>query len=562
MEVQNEIDLIQLCERNPELANSIAVDVSAHPDVYRKTLKNIPCALFSSRALNSKNINKIVTVEGTVIKVYEVLIRNVSNEMVCLKCNSKTYAKLSGNKKQKTSCDSCGSSVVKDKRSFGEPIPSQRIRLQDIGNSESMSETLEIVLEKELAGKFYPGDKLLITGVILTKWKIFRAGEQMLGSMYMHALDVYKHKEESMNDLFSRNCILKLEELDRFERRLFLIRSFAEEIEGFENVKLGLLLALISGSGKPDGKSTRSNTHVLLVGDAGMGKSHMLKTCIRLVSPAVLINGTGTTQAGLTTCAVKQGKEWTLEAGALVLADTGICCIDEFNKLRLNEKNGLLEAMEQQTLSIAKAGMVSSLNTRCSVIASAGTKYRYDLNKSVSENTTITTPLISRFDLIFGMFDGKNEEFDTLVAEKILSRKSGIDSVDKGEMTYWIGTMLRNYISMVRKQNNVISEDLNEILLGYYHYKRRTDGINEFNTIRMLESLVRLTEAHSKLMNSECTSEDDAYAVILLLEASLGSKPLANINIKKMFLDETCYNNAIYAVKEVIKINGETRHSK
>ena len=218
--------------------------------------------------------------------------------------------------------------------------------------------------------------------------------------------------------------------------------------------------------------------------------------------------------------------------------------------------------MEQQTLSIAKAGMVSSLNTRCSLIASAGTKYRYDLNKSVSENTTITTPLISRFDLIFGMFDGKNEECDTLIAEKILSRKPGTDSLDKGEMTYWSGTVLRNYISMVRKQNNVISEDLNEILLGYYHYKRRTDGINEFNTIRMLESLVRLTEAHSKLMNSECTCEDDAYAVILLLEASLGSKPLASINIKKMFLDETCYNNAIYAIKEVIKINGKAKHSK
>ncbi|ADM11807.1 DNA replication licensing factor Mcm7 [Encephalitozoon intestinalis ATCC 50506] len=550
LEEEKELDLIELCSKNPELANSIALEVSAHHYIYKRTLKGIPYALFTDKACYSKNINRIITVSGTLIRAYETLIRNVTSELVCLKCNSKAYQCSSGKRKGKMLCESCGSSLLKDRRCFGEAIPSQKIRIQDIGNPNSMSETLEVVLEEDLAGKFFPGDKILVTGVILVRWKPFKIGEPMASSIYMHALAVHKQDDESMGDPLGRAFISRLDGLECFQRRLFLINSFGEEIQGLENVKLGLLLALVSGFHEEQKGCTRSNSHVLLVGDSGTGKSHLLKTCTKLLSPAVLTNGVGTSQAGLTACAVRQGKEWVLEAGALVLADTGICCIDEFNKLKVNEKNGLLEAMEQQTLSIAKAGIVSSLNTRCSVIAVVNTRHKYNFDKSVSENTMIATPLASRFDLIFGLFDGNSHSNDLMIVDKILGRNPEKRlSEKKQETKYWGSGILKSYIGTVRKKSTVIPDSLNSVLMSYYHYKRKAEGANEFNTVRMLESLARLTEAHSKLLNSGKPSENDVYGAILLLETTLGTKPLVEFDPCRVFVDEAYHNKVISDLK-------------
>lgn len=557
LDEEGEIDLIELCERSPELANSIVSGAYGGPLGTKRVVRGIPQALFTDRACRSRNVGKVVTVGGTVIRAYETLIRNVTSELVCLKCSSKAYGSTSGKRRDKMLCESCGSSLLKDKRCFGEAIPSQRIRVQDIGNPSSMSETLEVVLEEGLAGRFFPGDKVLVTGTVLIRWKPFKVGEQMASSMYMHAMAVHKQDEESMSNPLGRAYMDRLDELELFERRLFLIRSFAEEIEGMENVKLGLLLALASGGQSSDQRGgARCNSHALLVGDSGMGKSHLLKTCARLLSPGVLTNGVGTTQAGLTTCAVKQGREWVLEAGALVLADTGVCCIDEFNKLRVNEKNGLLEAMEQQTLSIAKAGIVSSLNTRCSVIAAVNTRHGYDAGKSVSENTMIATPLLSRFDLVFGLFDGKDQDRDMLVADKILARRSDSGRGAKAHASaYWCTRVLRSYISTARRRSATIPEALETVLLRYYHCKRKSEGVNELNTVRMLESLARLTEAHARLLNCCEATEDDAYAAIILLETALGSRPLVHIDACKVFVDKTHYEEVVSGLRA--KVMGE-----
>lgn len=556
---EDEIDLMDLCEKNPELANSIVLNANDHPKLCKKRFKGIPYALFTSRAFSSRNINKIVSISGTVIRAYEILIRNVTNETTCLKCNNRTCVTNSSGKKEKMVCQSCGSSLFKNRKCFEGVINSQRIRVQDIGNPNSMSETSEVVLEGDLAGKFFPGDKILATGTVCIKWKPFRHGEKMLNTIYMHALAVSKQEEELVSCPFSRTCMDSLEELSRFDRRAFLINSFDEEIQGLENIKLALLLALVSGNRNTEHKSSmRSNSHVLLIGDPGMGKSHLLKTCARLVSPSIMTNGVGTTQAGLTSCAMKQGREWSLEAGALVLADMGVCCIDEFNRLRINEKSGLLEAMEQQTLSIAKAGIVSSLNTRCSILAATSVKYKYDRDKSVSDNILITTPLIGRFDLVFGLFDERNAENVRSIAARILGRKSSRASGGKrASSVYWSTNVLKSYVAAVMKRSNGVPEELNAILLSYYHSKRKVDGVNEFNTVRMLESLVRLTEAHSKLLNSDGVVEDDVYTAILLLETAMNSRPLINIDPCRLFMDERYYDEMVDRLKSKIAGNAK-----
>lgn len=536
---EERIDLINLCNDNPELANNIVSNITKFPAIYKKVIDGIPTNIILTRPLSSKHLNSLVKVSGSIIKTYPVFFKNVTSEQTCLKCNETIY--LSEQETIKTRgnnvCFSCGSSNLKTVQNFQQSFPIQNIRIQDMSNHSAMSETIEICIEGEKAGIFLPGDKVSVTGIVLRKWKPLRPNEPMVSSLFIKVLQIIKDCDDE--DEFSeiKPLVDEYNERNVFEKRRFILNSFCSEIHGLSNVKLGLLLALVGGINEnKDINQARQNSHVLLVGDPGTGKSHLLKAASKLVSPSVFTNGIGTSDAGLTSCAVRQGKEWTLEAGALVLADTGICCIDEFNKLKINEKSGLLESMEQQTISVAKAGMVTSLNSRCSVIAVSGTRYNYDFKKTICENLGISSPLISRFDLIFGIFDRKKDKYrDSSIYDQIISRDSPIKLP---ETSKWSQSTLKAFISQCTKTRNKINEDVCQILLKYYTKKRTMEGVNEFNTIRLLESLVRLSEAHSKLMNKNSVEEEDAFSAIILMETTINSISTIDFDVDEVFVNE------------------------
>ena len=294
------------------------------------------------------------------------------------------------------------------------------------------------------------------------------------------------------------------------------------------------------GKGGGDAVRTRrrAQSHILLVGDPGTGKSQFLRFAAALSPRSVLTTGTGCSSAGLTCAAVKEPNgEFALEAGALVLADRGVCCIDEFGCVKEEDRAAIHEAMEQQTISVAKAGIVCKLNSRASVVAVMNPRGGlYDTKLSVERNTGVSAPLLSRFDLIFVMLDSSNWERDDRIASFLLNRAilptygfstTGVvvatadpGNNSEGTRPHWSMDKLRAYIAHIREAfRPTLSSEASDLLERHYaRCRSRPSSLNV--TVRFLESLIRLCQAHARLMYRRVATLQDAVAVVLLMECS------------------------------------------
>jgi DNA helicase MCM9 len=294
-----------------------------------------------------------------------------------------------------------------------------------------------------------------------------------------------------------------------------------------------------------------------MVGDPGTGKSQFLRFASKLMPRAVLTTGIGSTTAGLTCTAVKDGADWALEAGALVLADRGICCIDEFGTIRAHDRTAIHEAMEQQSISVAKAGMVVKLKTRCSVLAATNPKGRYDWNEDVSVNTAIASPLLSRFDVVLVLLDNLNPQWDEVVSSFILQQaastgstagenvqlsagpsivevpldaaewsrtEDGLRVEDTTPQSTWSLSRMQAYLAHIRDTYTPqVSQPAQDILSSYYQLQRSSESRSAARTtIRMLESLVRLSQAHARLRCSTVVDALDALQAVCLVDLSGG----------------------------------------
>uniref|UniRef100_A0A182SP55 DNA helicase MCM8 n=1 Tax=Anopheles maculatus TaxID=74869 RepID=A0A182SP55_9DIPT len=384
-------------------------------------------------SIKVSSFGKLVSVRGTIIRAGASQIMNTWCAFRCAQCqNEQAVQQKDGIYTTPTACHSgCKARshfVLMQQSVFTRMEAYQTIRLQETTQGSrtvagSAAKNIEIELTHEMVDSVCPGDDVTVTGILkarslepdgTTRASLFKA--------YMQAVYVRSNK----NVLANWNRLAEFTELDMEAIRTIksepspfrlLVQSLCPSIYGHEIVKAGLLLGLFGGQANT--ARTRAEIHVLVVGDPGIGKSQILQSCANVSPRGIFVCGTNSSNVGLTvTVRMEKGVGASLEAGALVLADQGVCCIDEFDKM--SGHHGLLEVMEQRSVSVAKAGVICTVPARTTVLAAANPAGgHYNKAKTVSENLKLHPALLSRFDLVFILLDRSNERTDNLLTAHI-----------------------------------------------------------------------------------------------------------------------------------------------
>lgn len=477
--------------------------------------------------LLSKYIGKFVASDGIVRKTDEIRPRIETGVFECRGCmRLHEVEQTSSNVILEPSlCNECGGRSFRLLQEESKYIDTQTARMQEpleklSGGSEPKQ--MLLTLEDDLVDTLNPGDKVRITGTLKT-FREERSGK-FKNYLYVNHIEPLEQEFEELD--ISEEDEAKILELSKDPHiHDKIINSTAPSIRGYRDVKEAIALQLFGGAVKEleDGTRLRGDIHILIVGDPGIGKSQMLKYVSKLAPRSVYTSGKGTSGAGLTAAAVKDELGgWSLEAGALVLGDKGNVCVDELDKMRSEDRSALHEALEQQTVSIAKAGIMATLNTRCSVLAAANPKFgRFDRYKTVADQIDLPAPILSRFDLTFVIEDKPNFENDRKLAQHILKTHQN-ESVD-----YEIEPdLLRKYIGYAHNNypNPRLTDEATKVLEDFY-VEVRGGGIEEDApvpiTARQLEAIIRLAEASAKIQLKTEVGADDALRAIRLQQECL-----------------------------------------
>ncbi|ODV60457.1 MCM DNA helicase complex subunit MCM5 [Ascoidea rubescens DSM 1968] len=509
-------------------------------------------SLISIRDLDAFHISKVVRIAGIIISASVLTSKPTSVQVVCRSCKHTMKIAVNSGFGSVTLPNRClappnpGSEpnqcpldpyvIVHDKSKF---IDQQILKLQEAPDMVPVGEMPRHILlsaDRYLTNKVVPGTRCTIVGIYsIYQSKVKNVQAVAIRNPYLRVLGI----QTDVDHTASGNAIFTEEEEEEFiklSRKPNLYESFAKSIApsiyGNDDIKKAIACLLLSGSKKilPDGMRLRGDINVLLLGDPGTAKSQLLKFAEKVSPIAIYTSGKGSSAAGLTASVQKDSstREFYLEGGAMVLADGGVICIDEFDKMRDEDRVAIHEAMEQQTISIAKAGITTVLNSRTSVLAAANPIFgTYDEMKSAGENIDFQTTILSRFDMIFIVKDEHNEQRDISIANHVMNIH--LDKVHQVEGEIPINKMKR-YISYCKaKCAPRLSEEAAEKLASYFveirselskRERMKSERSSIPITVRQLEAIIRISEALAKLHLSPVATEEHVDEAIRLFRAS------------------------------------------
>jgi len=484
------------------------------------------------RKIGAEHIKKIALVDGIVVRTTQVKPTIVSAVFRCRKCLEITVLDQEGEliHGPGSHCQFCKQStsfeLLQEQSKFKN---TQEARIQERPEDlppGQLPRYLEVRLEDDLVDSARPGDRVSVTSIVRAeKQTVGERGRLRTFNIYLDAnfVDVVG-KETEVVEITPEDekQILEAAQDPWVQRKL--VMSLAPSIYGYEDVKEGILYLLFGGTAKqlPDGVNIRGDENVLLIGDPGTAKSQLLQYVARIAPRGLYTSGRGTTAAGLTAAVLREKTGgMILEAGALVLADKGVACIDELDKMRPDDRVAIHEALEQQTVSVAKGGIVATLNARAAVLAAANPSLgRYEPHRNVSENINLPVTILSRFDLIFIIKDQPEPDYDSRMSEHILAlHRSKVSP----ETAPFAPDFLRKYISFAKRITPVLTPEA-VIELRDFYLKMRSKGGEEAAvaiTPRQLEALVRISEARARAFLRDTVTVEDAKSAIRMMTVSL-----------------------------------------
>jgi replicative DNA helicase Mcm len=486
------------------------------------------------REINADLIDKLVSVSGMVVRSSEVkpLAKKVSYR--CTSCAELFDSQLKGLiLKKPMKCPKCGEREFDMDPENSIFIDFQMVRLQELPEdlpAGQLPHYVEVTVMGDLVDQCRPGDRIILTGIVRieqeqlspqVKTSLFRLRMEGNNIEYLGgragSKDTRTVERVAISAEDERQIRAIASKPDAYEK---LIASFAPHIYGHEVIKEAILMLMVGSVTKKleDGSTRRGDINVLLVGDPGTAKSEMLKFAAKIAPRGLYTSGRGTTAAGLTAAVIRDKSGiYMLEAGAVVLGDQGLVCIDEFDKIKPEDRSALHEVMEQQTCSVAKGGIVATLNARTSILSAANPMYgKYDSYKNITENVNLPVPLLTRFDLIFIVRDMPEKEKDSLIASHILEIHKDAEHAAKPAIEI---DLFSKYLSYSKQVEPVLTQEAINIVRSYYMDMRKVESEGMITvTPRQLEGLVRLATARARLLLKDRVDAEDATRAIYLVD--------------------------------------------